>query len=165
MQSKRKLLVLLFWILILTLPAFAQTQDLSSAEWYSVVWARGDDTLHWISPNGEPASILRPKLPDESANANPQMRFSRDGRYMVLVPLSLTGGLNGIGIYDIQAGQFVQTHQAQPDEVIYLGRDHTSNLSATQMLLSDLLHQISKILTWRIIIFDLGIWFSNWGIG
>ena len=143
-------------ILLAIAPIFsvsAQTQQLPPADWYAVVWARGDDTLHWISPNGEPASITRPQLPDEALNANPQMRFSRDGRYLLLVA-ELNNGLNGIGIYDIQAGQFTQTHQAQPDEIIYLGREHTSNVSATQMVVGFASADFEDT-AWRIIIFDL----------
>lgn len=153
MQSKWKLLLLILVMFTLTTSTFAQIQDLPSADWYSVVWVRGDDTLHWISPNGEPASISRPKLVDEASNANPQMRFSRDGRYMLLVS-ELASGLNGIGIYDIQAGRFTQTHQAQPDELIYLGRTHTSNLSATSVAVGFASADFEDP-AWRIIIFDL----------
>lgn len=153
MQSKLKLLLLILVTFMLAISTFAQTQELPPAEWYSVVWTRGNDTLHWISPNGEPASINRPNLFDEAVNSNPQMRFSRDGRYMVLVA-ELSSGQNGIGIYDIQAGKFVQTHQAQPDEVIYLGRTHTSNLSATSIAVGFASSDFEDP-AWRIIIFDL----------
>jgi len=153
MQSKWKLLLLLLIIFTLTTATFAQSQVLPSADWYSVVWVRGDDTLHWISPNGEPASISRPKLGGEASNANPQMRFSRDGRYMLLVA-ELSNGLNGIGIYDIQAGRFTQTHQAQSGELIYLGRTHTSNLSATNVAVGFASSDFEDS-AWRIIIFDL----------
>jgi hypothetical protein len=152
MQLKHKLLLLLLVIFALIPSTFAQTQELPSADWYSVVWVRGDDTLHWISPNGEPASIQRPKLIDEAVNANPQLRFSRDGRYMLLVA-ELSNGQNGIGIYDIQAGRFTQTHQAQPDEIIYLGRTHTSNLSATRVAVGFASSDFDDP-SWRIIIFD-----------
>lgn len=151
MRSNWKILfVVCFWIAI---PALAQSQTLPAADWYSVVWVRGDDTLHWISPNGEPAAITRPTLPDESPAANPQMRFSRDGRFMILVA-ELNNGQNGIGIYDIQAGQFTQTHQAQPGETIYLGRTHTSNLSATSVAVGFAASDFENP-AWRIIIFDL----------
>lgn len=153
MQSKWKLLLSTLVIFILVTSSFAQTQELPSADWYSVIWVRGNDTLHWISPNGEPASISRPKLLDEASNANPQMRFSRDGRYMLLVA-ELSSGQNGIGIYDIQAGRFTQTHQAQPDELIYLGRTHTSNLSATSIAVGFASSDFEDA-AWRIIIFDL----------
>lgn len=153
MQSNWKICLLFLFILSIGVPTFAQTQELPEADWYSVVWVRGDDTLHWISPNGEPAAIPRPKLADELANANPQMRFSRDGRYMLLVA-ELNSGVNGIGIYDIQAGQFTQTHQAQTGEIIYLGRDHTSNLSATHMAVGFASADFDNP-AWRIIIFDL----------
>lgn len=153
MQSKWKLLLLVLMIFTLTTATFAQSQELPSADWYSVVWVRGDDTLHWISPNGEPASISRPKLTNEAINANPQMRFSRDGRYMLLVA-ELSNGLNGIGIYDIQAGRYTQTHQAQPAELIYLGRTHTSNVSATNVAVGFASSDYEDP-TWRIIIFDL----------
>ena len=152
MQLNWKLLLVLIAIWI-AIPAFAQSQDLPAASWYSVVWVRGDDTLHWISPNGEPAAISRPQLPDESPNANPQMRFSRDGRYMLLVA-ELNNGQNGLGIYDIQAGQFTQTHQAQPGELIYLGREHTTNLLATSMAVGFASADFENP-AWRIIIFDL----------
>lgn len=147
-----RVLTILF-LFILTLSVTAQSQELPDADWYAVVWTRGEDTLHWISPNGEPAAIARPQLPDEAINANPQMRFSRDGRYMLLVA-ELTNGLNGIGIYDIQAGQFTQIHQAQQDEIIYLGLEHTSNASATQMAVGFASSDFEDT-AWRIIIFDL----------
>lgn len=153
MRSIWKLILFGILLFSVSLPALAQSQELPSADWYSVVWVRGDDTLHWISPNGEPASISRPQLPDELLNANPQMRFSRDGRYMLLVA-ELNNGQNGIGIYDIQAGRFTQTHQAQPDEIIYLGRDHTSNLSATSMAVGFASADFEDP-SWRIIVFDL----------
>lgn len=153
MHTMRNVLFLMVLILIPLVPVNAQTQELPSADWYAVVWSRGEDTLHWVSPNGEPASITRPQLPSEAVNANPQMRFSRDGRYMLLVA-ELNNGLNGIGIYDIQAGQFTQTHQAQTDEIIYLGRDYTSNLSATQMAVGFASSDFEDN-TWRIIVFDL----------
>ena len=153
MQSKWKLLFFVLIIFTLTTASFAQIQELPSADWYSVVWVRGDNTLHWISPNGEPASINRPKLPDEASNANPQMRFSRDGRYMLLVA-ELSNGLNGIGIYDIQAGRFTQTHEAQSGELIYLGRIHTSNVSATRVSVGFASSNFEDP-SWRIIIFDL----------
>ncbi len=153
MRITSRLFLLLIFTLIPILTINAQSQELPNADWYAVVWARGADTLHWISPNGEPASIVRPRLPDEAINANPQMRFSRDGRYLMLVA-ELSNGLNGIGIYDIQAGQFTQTHQAQPDEIIYLGREHTSNVSATQMAVGFASAGFDDT-AWRIIIFDL----------
>ena len=153
MQSKWKPLLLILAVFTLQTSALAQTQELPPAEWYSVVWARGNDTLHWVSPNGEPASITRPQLPNEAPNANPQMRFSRDGRYMLLVA-ELTNGQSGIGIYDIQAGQFTQTHQAQPGELIYLGRTNTSNVSATSMAVGFASADFDDP-AWRIIIFDL----------
>ncbi len=153
MHTMRNVLFLMVLILIPLIPVNAQTQELPPADWYAVVWSRGEDTLHWVSPNGEPASISRPQLPSEAVNANPQMRFSRDGRYMLLVA-ELNNGLNGIGIYDIQAGQFTQTHQAQTNEIIYLGRDYTSNLSATQMAVGFASSDFEDN-TWRIIVFDL----------
>lgn len=148
-----KWIFLLFLFATIGLPTLAQSQDLPAASWYGVVWVRGDDTLHWISPNGEPASIPRPTLPDESQTPNPQMRFSRDGRFMLLVA-EIADGTTGIGIYDIQAGQFTKTHQAQPDENIYLGRTNTSNLSATSMAVGLASRDFDDD-QWRIIVFDL----------
>jgi len=153
MRARWMIFIVILLAIAPMLTVSAQTQELPPADWYAVVWARGDDTLHWVSPNGEPASIIRPQLPDEALNANPQMRFSRDGRYLLLVA-ELNNGLNGIGIYDIQAGQFTQTHQAQPDEIIYLGLEHTSNISATQMVVGFASADFEDI-AWRIIIFDL----------
>src|SRR5690606_13990905 len=74
-------------------------------------------------------------------------------RYMLLVA-ELSNGLNGIGIYDIQAGRFTQTHQAQSGELIYLGRTHTSNLSATNVAVGFASSDFEDS-AWRIIIFDL----------
>jgi hypothetical protein len=146
--------ILTFLLLsLMTLTATAQSQALPTADWYAVVWSRSEDTLHWISPNGEPAAIARPTLPDEAVNSNPQVRFSRDGRYLMLAA-ELSNGLNGIGIYDIQAGQFTQVHQAQPDEAIYLGLDHTTNAAMTQVAVGFASADFDNN-AWRIIIFDL----------
>lgn len=130
-----------------------QAQSLPTSSWYAVVWSQNDDTLHWVNAQGEQTSIPRPKLPGETADATPQFNFSRDGRYAV-ISAPLESGVDGIGIYDIASGQFVQTHQAQPDEEISLNPQVTSNLASQWMAVGFAVNDADNP-AWRLIIFNL----------
>ncbi len=95
----------------------AETQiDLPDSSWYAIVWNRTSDTLHWLNSVGEQASIPRPQLPDEG-DFGVSLVISPDGRYMVQHG-ALQNGRYGIGFYDLEAGEYVQIHEAQADEII-----------------------------------------------
>ncbi len=97
-------------------PAQAST-PLPEADWYAITWVPASDTLHWINENGEQGSLPRPQLPDETPEAEHGIHIAPDGRYMVMVSPLETNRL-GIGFYDFQTAQWIQTHQAQVGEVI-----------------------------------------------
>lgn len=138
---------------ISAMPASAADQPLPPSIWYAVVWNSDSDTLHWINAGGEQASIPRPKLPGESVDSAPALQFSRDGRYL-LITASLQSQVRGLGIYNLQAGHFVATHQSQPGESIHLGRTHTSNLNSQRMAVG-LANTDPATPAWRVLVFDV----------
>ena len=74
----------LFFLLLLGV-VVSPIQALPTATWWAVAHNQCDDTLHWISPSGEAASIPRPRLPDEApipACSARSMHISQDGRYL-----------------------------------------------------------------------------------
>lgn len=128
-------------------------QALPPYAWYAVAWTQEDDTLHWISALGAVASNARPTLPNEQPDAVPDMLISPDGRYLVLAA-QLTTTNQGIGIYDLGAGAWVQTHEAQPGEAIYLGTD-TSFSAATGRVAVGFMSGGFENPAWRVIVFEL----------
>jgi len=91
---------------------------LPASSWYAVTFVRDTNTLHWVSPQGEQGSLQRPKLANEADNpAILRIKISPNGQHMVIVA-SLNNGNLGIGFYDFVAGQFVQAHEAQPNETL-----------------------------------------------
>jgi hypothetical protein len=102
---------------------------LPASAWWLVTHHQCNDTLHWINPSGQYAAMPRPKLPNE-APATPcsskAMHISQNGRYLALVA-ALTTGRNAVGFYDLQTGQWLRVHEAQPNEQIYLGQRYSSS--------------------------------------
>jgi hypothetical protein len=145
MQRRLSLLSLLLLLAIIT-PSAAQ--DLPGANWYAVAWLPQADTLHWLNEDGEVTSIARPKLPAEAAFPQAQMRISADGRVLMIVA-ALVDGTQGIGFYDLETGQFLRTHQAQPDEDILLGLDDTSQGDQIAVGFATL-----QTNAWRVIVFE-----------
>ncbi len=133
----------------------AEAAALPASSWWLVVHDQCDDTLHWINDAGEFAAIPRPQLPGEAPGAAcsyKALHISQDGRYMVLAA-PLTSGRNGIGFYDLQAGTWLQVHQAQPDEQVYLGARYSSD--AANRIAIGLANAASAARAWRVIVFDL----------
>jgi len=91
---------------------------LPASSWYTVTYIPDTDTLHWVSPQGEQGSMSRPHLANEADNpATLRMKISPNGQHMVVIA-SLNNGNLGIGFYDFVAGQFIQSHEAQPNEAL-----------------------------------------------
>jgi len=128
---------------------------LPPGDWWLVIHDQCEDTLHWISPAGEFASIPRPTLPDEAAGTPcsfKPMHISQDGRYFVSVA-PLNSGRAGIGFFDLQTGALLQLHQAQPDEMIVLGDRYSSD--AANRIAVGFVNEAGAARAWRVIVFDL----------
>ncbi len=150
-----KMLVLVFFLCVTAagMPVTAAEQPLPASPWYAVVWNTDADTLHWVNAGGEQASIARPELPGEAADSIAAIQISRNGRYL-LQAVTLETQVRALGIYDLQAGQFVQVHQAGLSEQIDLGRIHTSNLTSQRIAVG--LATIDPANpAWRILVLDL----------
>ena len=110
---------------------------LPASEWWLVIHNQCDDTLHWINPSGEFASIPRPALPDEAPVAACGFRalhISQDGRYLVQTA-ALTNGNSAVGFYDLQTGQWLRVFEAAATEAAHLG-DRYSSDSSNQIAVS-----------------------------
>ncbi|MAS35985.1 MAG: hypothetical protein CL610_18400 [Anaerolineaceae bacterium] len=140
-------------LLLTALPALALQQTLPASPWYAVVWNRDTDMLHWVNEAGEQATLPRPKLAGEAATPSPAVQFSRDGRHL-LVAATLQSGVQGLGIFDVESGQFVRTHQAASGETINLGATHTSNISSQRMAVG-LANTDPNAAAWRVLIVDV----------
>ncbi|HRF99218.1 MAG TPA: hypothetical protein PLZ51_28595, partial [Aggregatilineales bacterium] len=130
------------------MPASATVHNLPPSLWYGVVWNRDSDTLHWINHVGEQASIARPKLPNE-AGVGVSFYISPNGRYMVIHG-QLKNGRDGLGFYDLQAGAFLQTHEAQAGEVIITTEHNPFTLNSQYVGVG-----LRNGDTWRVITFDV----------
>ena len=139
---------ILLLLLLLSIALVAQAAELPAADWYAVTWVEETDTLHWINENGEQASISRPQLPNELTTSNAHLRISPNGRYLAEA-LPLTNGRMGIGFYDFQTGQFLATHESEPNEVFMWTSafDQYSN-----HFVIPLRNQVTN--EWRIIVFN-----------
>lgn len=124
---------------------------LPASSWYAVTYIRNTDTLHWVSPQGEQASMSRPKLANEAQNpAVLRMEISPNGLHMVMF-VSLNNGNLGIGFYDFLAGQFVQSHEAQPNETLVDFSQNTFTFSGGHFVTA-LRNNVSG--EWRVIVFE-----------
>ena len=125
-------------------------QPLPGTPWYVVVYQPETDSLHWINPGGEQASMPRPKLNDEVQYLD--MRIAPDGQTLVMTA-QLDNGLQALGIYNLATGVFVQTHIAQPGETINLGGRHIftakSDFFAVGISGGDFTNPI-----WRVVLLD-----------
>ena len=150
----RRFFYLLITVLILALFSAATiyaNATLPAANWYAVAWVQATDTLHWINESGEQASIPRPAMLDEAGELIQKRLFiSPNGRYLVIVS-PLTSGNLGLGFYDFSTGQFVQTHEAQPNESLSLvpSADFTMTSSHFSIVLRN---DVSS--EWRILVFE-----------
>lgn len=122
---------------------------LPASSWYGVVWNRTADTLHWFNSVTEVASIQRPKLPNEAQpSTGTDVYISPDGRKMVVIA-GLQNGRLGIGFYDFQSGQFIQTHEAQDGEMIAQGDDSPFSTNGEYVALGFFGQD-----SWRVIAFE-----------
>lgn len=140
-----------------------QVVSLSSAEWWAWIYEVETDSLYLINESGQQARLPRPRLPDERPGTTPKLAFSRDGRFLI-VAVPLNSGVNGLGFYEVESGQFTQIHQMGAGEDIYLGFgydnaaingstyavDPTNRLVAIGLASMDFSNP-----NWRVIIFDL----------
>lgn len=144
---------------IVAVPGWMHVQSaqaaLPASAWWLVLHDPCDDTLHWISAAGEFAAIPRPTLPDEAAGAPCSarvMHISQNGRYLVQAA-RLTNAQIGLGFYDLQAGEWLQVHQAQPGENVYLGARYASDRA--NRIAIGFANALDAARTWRMIVFDM----------
>jgi len=131
------------------------TFALPANEWWLVIHDQCNDTLHWIAPSGEYTSIPRPQLPNEAAGSPcsaKAMHISQNGRYLVEIAPLITGQ-NGVGFYDLQTGQWLIVHQAQPNESIYLGDRYSSDVY--NRIAISFANSPTALRAWRVIVFDM----------
>lgn len=110
--------LLLLALVLSSAEAVHAQQPLPPSAWYAVIYQPETDSLRWINADGEQASMPCPTLNNEAQYLD--MRLSPDGRTLLLTA-QLTSGLQAIGVYNLAAGTFVQTHIAQPGESMHLG--------------------------------------------
>ncbi|MBK8025815.1 MAG: SH3 domain-containing protein [Chloroflexi bacterium] len=102
---------------------------LPASDWWLVVHNQCSDTLHWISPAGEAASIPRPALPNEAAGApctSRAMHISQDGRFLAQAA-RLSSGASAVGFYDLQTGTWLRVYEAPANELAHLGYRYSSD--------------------------------------
>lgn len=125
-------------------------QPLPGTPWYVMAYQPETDSLHWINHGGEQASMPRPTLDDEAQVLD--MRVSPNGETLVM-SAQLNSGLQALGIYSLVTGTFVQTHTAEPGEIINLGGRQIftegSEFVAVGLYGGDFANP-----TWRVILFD-----------
>lgn len=138
--------------LVLSAESAAAT-PLPSADWYAVIWARGQDTLYWVNREGAIASLPRPLLDQEAAESTVRVNISRDGRYLLLAGAT-TSGNQALGIYDLREGGFTGTLTAQTGIDVQPGSVLASNESGTRAAVAFVAADESDD-TWQIITFDL----------
>jgi len=124
---------------------------LPASNWYAITWVRSTDTLHWVNANGEQAHMTRPKLTNEIENsATLRMEISPNGQHMVLIA-NLQNGNLGVGFYDFVTGQFVQQHEAQPNEALSLPSKLAFSFTGSHVAMA-LRNTVSQ--EWRVLVFE-----------
>ena len=126
---------------------------LPAANWYAVIWARGQDTLYWINRDGIAASLPRPALEQETDDANVRLNISRDGRYLLLAG-EPSADNEILSIYDLLEGVFTGTLTAQNDVEIRLGGAFASNKDGTRAAAAFVATDENNE-SWQVISFDL----------
>ncbi|MEM9954584.1 MAG: hypothetical protein AAF846_23445 [Chloroflexota bacterium] len=151
MVSKKSILITIFIMgtMMFDMVTTHASEILPESDWYSVVWDRTSDTLHWVNSVTEVASIQRPTLPNEAQpSTGTDVYISPDGRTMLIIA-GLQSGHTGIGFYDFQSGQFIQTHEAQAGEIIVQGNDNPFSLNSQYVALG-----LASGDDWRVIAFE-----------
>lgn len=130
-------------------------EDLPAATWYAVLNTQLSDQLVWINAQGVQATINRPHLPNEmpGPDAPRDVRISPDGRYGVFTATLMDNRI-GLGFYDFQQGAFLQTHSAQPNEIISLGNPNSFFSDMSGIAIAFYTQTDAGITDWRIINFD-----------
>ena len=136
----------------------------TNSPWWAWTYALELDTMYLINATqGEVAALPRPHLPDEITGLTPKLAISRDGRILI-VANALRSGVNGLGFYAFETGNFIQTYPVRPGEDVFLGFGYdNSNVSGTPFITSvdDRFIAIGFANTdfsnpsWRIVVFDL----------
>ena len=148
-MAKRSIFILIALFMLWVMPVSA-AQLLPASPWYTVVYQPESDTLHWINAAGEQASLPRPTLPGEAQYRD--LRIAPNGRTLVMVS-TLTSGLEGLGIYDLATGAFVQAHQAQPGETINLGGENIFTANSQYFAVGFSSGDFASP-AWRVILFE-----------
>jgi hypothetical protein len=131
------------------------TSALPASAWWLVTHDQCADTLHWINPSGEFATIPRPKLPNEAlsvACGAKALHISQNGRFLVEIA-ALNDGRVGVGFYDLQTAVWLQVHEAEPNELVYLGARYSSD--ANNRIAVSFANRSPAPPAWRVIIFDM----------
>ena len=154
-------LVLVAAALLVALPVASagvdrrSTSALPASAWWLVTHDQCADTLHWINPSGEFATIPRPKLPNEApavACSAKALHISQNGRFLAeIVPLN--DGRVGVGFYDLQTAAWLQVHEAEVNEAAYLGGRYSSDVN--NRIAISFANQGIAPHGWRVIIFDM----------
>ena len=138
----------------LMLPArSAVATPLPSADWYAVIWARGQDAFYWVNREGVIASLPRPLLDQEAAGATIRLNISRDGRYMLLAGDTISGN-QALGIYDLRDGGFTGSLTAQPGIEIHPGAVLATSKDGTRAAVAFVAADANDD-NWQLITFDL----------
>jgi hypothetical protein len=142
--------ILLMFIGINSQVAYAAT-PLPPSSWYAVTFVKDTNTLHWINAQGEQGALSRPKLANEADNPFPlRMTISPNGQHMVVIA-QLNNGNLGVGFYDFVAGQFVQAHETQPNEVLTPSSQLVYSFTGSHFAMSLRNVQTQE---WRILVFE-----------
>ncbi|MFW5692419.1 MAG: hypothetical protein ACOCX3_03625 [Chloroflexota bacterium] len=153
MQKQLILTIIAFFLLLAghsAHPVHADT-PLPETDWYAVIWNRDTDTLHWVNNATELASIPRPNLPGEVGGVpglDLRLHISPDGRYMIQYA-PLENERQGIGFYDFQSGQWMQTHETQPGEFVVRAARNPFSLNSELVALG-----LAGGDGWRVIAFE-----------
>jgi len=123
---------------------------LPTADWYAVAHVPSTDTLHWINENGEQGTMPRPQLLDEMPQSERGIHISPDGQYMVMTTQLVTNRL-GLGFYNFQTGQWIQTHQAEIGEALPQQSQVAFSTNGTHVALT--IRHI-EFGVWRILVFE-----------
>lgn len=138
-------------------------EPIGDSAWWAWAYAIELDTLYLLGPDGERLSLPRPKLPDENVNGEPKLAVSRDGRYLIIAN-TLNSGVNGVGFYDLETGEFTQTHQLRPNETVYLGFGYDNSTVTGTPFVVDSTNQFVAVglsstdfvsPSWRVVVFEL----------
>jgi hypothetical protein len=124
------LLLAALFIMPSTAPSQADSPaqgTLPDADYWTVIYTSQSDSLRWLNADGEFTAIPRPNLsPQVDTTIPPQMRMSRDGRYLIMVQ-TLRDSRDILGFYDVERGALTGSYTTNPGEFILLGGAHLTD--------------------------------------